>query len=184
MSNVHAVERPRGRRLAVIYLVVGVVSAIAAMLVVPLVASASEDGTQTGESTTVGSPDVNDPSMITRGEGSVEERAASEELLENIRSGWVPYGDDAPVAGPPVEGWVSVASDGESIAPDIDRQEHRRPVYAQKGGEMIGYDYSFLGFVPIQVADGPGFDAKDLRVKAFGCDPVGGAAANCVPYDK
>jgi len=102
-----------------------------------------------------------------------ELRAGAEELQRNAASGWVPYEAAATADGPAIRGWVPIGADATSLLPAFDRIEARLPVHAEQGGgEVVGYIYEYVGFVPAGVADSGSFDAQAARSKAAGCDPV------------
>lgn len=100
-------------------------------------------------------------------------RAAQAELEANVASGWVPMDEKHPYAGEPVQGWVPIGSDASSLLPAYQKVEGRLPVFAQKGGgRVLGYLYQYIGFVPVDLADGGTFDAHAVRSERVGCDPV------------
>lgn len=47
-----------------------------------------------------------------------------------------------------------------------------RPVYDAVDGDVIGYSYIYLGFFDKDVAESPSFDARQLRLERYGCDPL------------
>lgn len=100
-------------------------------------------------------------------------RAAQAELEANVASGWVPMDEKHPYAGEPVQGWVPIGSDVSSLLPAYQKVEGRLPVFAQKGGgQVLGYLYQYIGFVPVDLADGGTFDAHAVRSERVGCDPI------------
>jgi len=106
---------------------------------------------------------------------ALEQLAAADALLEaQLASGFVPYRDDTPFAGGPVEGWLPVQADQRSLAKDYDEERHRVPVYSTADrSDILGFDYTFIGFVPFDVAESTEFDPEAVRREAFGgCDPL------------
>lgn len=100
--------------------------------------------------------------------------AASARLDARIASGWVPFEDNQPYAGDPVSGWVPMGADAASLLPAFDSSEHRLPVFAsQGGGDVLGYVYNYVGFVPAALADSETFSASAARSERVGCDPIG-----------
>lgn len=100
-------------------------------------------------------------------------RAAQAELEANVASGWVPMDEKHPYAGEPVQGWVPIGADVSSLLPAYQKVEGRLPVFAQKGGgQVLGYLYQYIGFVPVDLADGGTFDAHAVRSERVGCDPI------------
>jgi len=100
-------------------------------------------------------------------------RAVQAELEANVASGWVPMDEKHPYAGEPVQGWVPMGSDSSSLLAAYQKVEGRLPVFAQKGGgSVIGYLYQYIGFVPVDLADGGTFDAHAVRSERVGCDPI------------
>ena len=87
--------------------------------------------------------------------------------------GWARYwGDDALHGGTPsaeAQGWIRSG--------DLAGRPGRAPVYDQPDGQIVGFAYSQLGFVPL-AADAT-FDAHAERVRRFGCD--GFADPTCEP---
>jgi hypothetical protein len=47
----------------------------------------------------------------------------------------------------------------------------RREVRATPGGEVIGFDYADIGYIPRELAEHPSFDARRLTVARHGCVP-------------
>lgn len=100
-------------------------------------------------------------------------RKGAEELQQNVASGWVPYDATQSSDGPVLHGWVPMGADISTFLRSYDQTEARLPVFAQKGGgEVIGYIYQYVGFVPAELADSGSFDAHAARSKAAGCDPL------------
>lgn len=100
-------------------------------------------------------------------------RAAQADLEANIASGWVPMDEKHPYAGEPVQGWVPMGADTSSLLAAYQKVEGRLPVFAQKGGgQVLGYLYQYIGFVPVDLADGGTFDAHTVRSQRVGCDPI------------
>lgn len=95
---------------------------------------------------------------------------ADDELEATIADGWVrfagtPWRDDVKT---PEEAWVRVSDD--VMPPDFDPAEFRISVYDRKGGEVIGYNYFDLGYVPREITESGTFDAAQERIAKFGCD--------------
>jgi len=110
-------------------------------------------------------------------------RKGAEELQQNVASGWVPYDAMQSSDGPVMHGWVPMGADVSAFLRSFDQTEARLPVFAQKGGgEVLGYIYEYVGFVPAELDDSGSFDAHAARSKAAGCDPVladGSTDADC-----
>lgn len=100
-------------------------------------------------------------------------RKGAEELQQNVSSGWVPYDATQSSDGSVLHGWVPMGADISTFLRSYDQTEARLPVFAQKGGgEVLGYIYQYVGFVPAELADSGSFDAHAARSKAAGCDPL------------
>ena len=94
---------------------------------------------------------------------------ARERLAAAGAPGWSPYGGtllfpDYASEYPDIDfgliGWVTAGgTSGE-----------RRPIYDTPEGDVIGYHYQHLGFVPLAEADT--FDATAARIDKYGCDPI------------
>lgn len=113
------------------------------------------------------------PGAATKAEASgfsTVERAQADSI-QQFADGMVPYADDDPYSGPSVSGWLSVKPSATSLAPEYDTKHRRVPVHSDSGA-VIGYDYTYIGFVPLDLADSPSFDEHAVRAEALGgCDP-------------
>jgi hypothetical protein len=103
-------------------------------------------------------------------------KRANEVLQEQLASGRSPYADPHPFAGDPVVGWVPVAPSNQSMTPEYDVQSSRIPVYSNDDSALLGYDYTYVGFVPLRSLEDGSFDASvasAIRTERFGgCDPL------------
>jgi hypothetical protein len=98
-----------------------------------------------------------------------ELQVANDVLEAQLAAGWVPaaFEPGATAVEVPEEMWVRM--DAESIAPpDLDPELRRVPVYDAPDGQVIGYNYLSLGFIPLDMADD--FDGAAARVARYGCD--------------
>ena len=96
---------------------------------------------------------------------------AGKKLDQQLESGFSPWIVKDPYAGPPVSGWLWIKPNATSLSPEYDTKHKRIPVHSDSG-EVIGYDYTYIGFVPLELADSPSFDEHAVRFEAFGgCDP-------------
>lgn len=103
-----------------------------------------------------------------------EVERAQNDSVQQFADGLVPYTDDDPFSGPAVSGWLSVKPSATSLAPEYDIVRKRVPVHGD-AGEVLGYDYTYIGYVPLEIADSPSFDEAAVRADAFGgCDPLSG----------
>lgn len=92
---------------------------------------------------------------------------AKAKLDQQMKSGWIPFsGAEVAVPGAtsPNDAWV------RSTIDDAARTEGRQPVYNSPNGNVVGYVYFNLGYVPQAVADSGQFDARAARIQKFGCD--------------
>ncbi len=95
---------------------------------------------------------------------SVPDDPALDRLMAQIERGWIPY--QGFVIGSGAEGPLGVAPAGyKGEAPDF-----RMAIYDAPDGNIIGYDYAGLGFLPVDVADAGTFDATAARIAMYGCD--------------
>jgi hypothetical protein len=88
-----------------------------------------------------------------------------------------------PETGEDMIGYVTFVPLPGSIRPALlDPVEVRIPVFAEGSvnSAVVGYDYSFLGFVPKRAADAPTFDSRALYLGHFGCDPRDDSAVDVV----
>ena len=74
-------------------------------------------------------------------------------------SGWLPLTSKDAVNGGWYCGWIRVSPRDPS---EIIAAGNRQAVYDAKDGTVVGYGYVGIGFVPIEVADAPGFDPASL----------------------
>jgi len=104
--------------------------------------------------------------------GFSELERAQSDSRQQFADGMVPYADEDPYSGLPVIGWLSVKPSATSLAPEYDTKRKRIPVHSDSGA-VIGYDYTYIGFVPLALADSPSFDEHAVRSEAYGgCDPL------------
>jgi hypothetical protein len=90
-----------------------------------------------------------------------------------------PFAD--PQTGEDLLGYITFVPLPGSIRPALlDPVEMRIPVFAEGSvnSAIVGYDYSFLGFVAKRAADDPSFDSRALYLDHFGCDPRDGSAVD------
>lgn len=147
---------------------------VALSLLAMVIGSRSADApsiTSTGDRT-LSAPPLAAPSTDPRLGDSAFDEEARERLQAQIEDGWVPYGNEATVAGvtTPEESWVEVDPSGLPIFEKDHLGDTRFRVHAAPRGEVIGYSYGELGFIPAELADRPDFDAGTLRIEAYGCD--------------
>lgn len=104
-----------------------------------------------------------------------EEGLANRQLEQDLAAGWSPYEYPDPTTGAPLRGYLSVAAGENTVMPLLfDPVLQRVPVFAERStdSKIVGYDYSWLGFVTPEVANSPTFDPKAARIERNGCDPL------------
>lgn len=149
--------RPRHRRWGVIVASVGAAVLFIAAALVALRGTGAR-------STTAGSLAVPDA----RQAGTPLSAEEGDALLQQqMAAGWVPYGGVSAVQGVevPAGAWVKFEA-----LPKSESVDGRIPVYDAPDGQVIGYAYSNLGFVPKEIAESGQFDAAQARIAKFGCD--------------
>lgn len=81
---------------------------------------------------------------------------------------WMRYSGSPGIPGVdvPKDAWVR-------FTPSVDhlREAYHRgiPVFDRPDGDVIGYDFANLGFVPRSIAEAPGFDAEAARAAKGAC---------------
>jgi hypothetical protein len=90
-----------------------------------------------------------------------------------LAGGWTRYGGGSPgVPGVvvPSEGWVRLSPGSSPWDQFRTAYDKGIAVYDRPDGEIVGYEFANLGFVPRSIAESPGFDPQAARAQKFGCD--------------
>ncbi|MCA9562502.1 MAG: hypothetical protein KC561_03390 [Myxococcales bacterium] len=100
---------------------------------------------------------------------SIEAVDRSAEALAWLADGWAPSDIRPQIPGVemPDEAWISF----EPGNPNPYDAEGRAPTYDAREGNLIGYTYEHLGFVPLELAVDPTFDAAAMEQSIWGCVP-------------
>jgi hypothetical protein len=150
-------RRPNGVFLAIMLVVLGSIT------VAGVVAANARDE---DEATSVAN------SGDARSELSEEEQRvedAWDRTVERLKNGgWVRYDlhPAVPIESVPNEAWVRLDPLG---TPPEDAETLRTPVYDAPDGELIGYHYPRVGFVPPEVANSGDFDPRAAEEERWGC---------------
>ncbi len=104
------------------------------------------------------------PAPPTRPEHPTEadQRAFDDSVVQSqadAATGWLPFTSQDVVNGGWYCGWIRVPPRDPS---EIIAAGNRQAVYDAQDGTVVGYAYVGVGFVPINVADAPGFDPSQL----------------------
>lgn len=105
------------------------------------------------------------------------DEAATDLLMHQVADGWVPYGGEPALEGAVWpssvdEAWVRpglLEDPGCSRPSGIGATVDFQCVYAEAEGEIIGYHFSVLGYVPVDRIDE--FDPDRAFVELWGCSP-------------
>jgi len=129
----------------------------------------------TSPSATEPPPSDTSPSATEPPPSTEELQRAESQLLDALDAGFSPYRFEDPDTGQVTVGYLSIAPNDASLAPLYDQQQKRAPVFIEPrlDSAAIGYDYSWIGFVPAAVADSGTFDPAATRIAKYGCDPLG-----------
>jgi hypothetical protein len=140
---------------------------IALIVIGALVVLLSRSGTGSTTTTPAGSPQAA-PSQSQPTPSEVA--AADAKLKEQMANGWVPFGGASGVNGAtvPSSAWVKwdPHPDPRSLPAD-----GRVAVYDAPNGNIVGYNFPALGYVPKATVDSGRFDPAQARIAKFGCDP-------------
>lgn len=152
-------KTPSYRKLLVVAILV-----ISAVVVVAALALSRRSGE--GTTTAAAPPAVPDAQAAGKPLTAAEGDAL---LKQQMAAGWVPYGAAPAMDGVtvPNPAWVRYEAhpDPKNASP-----EGKLAVYDAPNGNLVGYNYSNLGYVPKGVADNGQFDATQARIAKFGCD--------------
>lgn len=119
------------------------------------------------------------PSVTQPAPSSEDLQGATDRLRDALNSGYSPYGFTDPSTGEETVGYLPVAANEASLAPLYDPQQKRIPVLAEPRADapILGYDFSWIGFVTTAVVESGTFDPTATRIAKYGCDPLASSEA-------